>query len=57
MPTYNYYCKVCEVVREVAHSLADGTQKLCMVCFTPMDRRPSVAAIKFNGSGFYSTDN
>lgn len=53
MPNYDYKCDVCGGQQEVERSFGDDTQPVC--CQTIMSRIWSAPAVKFNGSGFYST--
>jgi putative FmdB family regulatory protein len=53
MPNYDYKCDVCGGQQEVERSFGDDTQPVC--CQTTMTRVWSAPAVKFNGTGFYST--
>ena len=51
MPNYDFKCDTCGSVLEVN----DPTPMPCTTCGMTMVRIWSAPAIKFNGSGFYST--
>lgn len=53
MPKYDYKCNECGGTQEVDRSFGDNTEPIC--CQTTMTRIWSAPAIKFNGTGFYST--
>lgn len=53
MPTYEYKCKVCGGVQEVARSYDDDTVPVC--CQTSMERVWSSNPVIFKTGGFYST--
>jgi putative FmdB family regulatory protein len=53
MPTYEYKCNVCGGTQEVQRAYGDTTEPIC--CQSTMSRVWSAPAVKFNGSGFYST--
>ena len=59
MPTYDFKCWVCEATREVFiyHKDYETYVVRCdtIDCYNEMQRIISAPAIKFNGSGFYST--
>jgi putative FmdB family regulatory protein len=54
MPTYDYECpgegKVIELSLPFGHE-----RPMCTTCGAPMERVYSAPAVKFNGTGFYST--
>ena len=51
MPLYDFKCETCNDVVELNDSAPPG----CMTCGMTMVRIWSAPAIKFNGTGFYST--
>jgi len=56
MPSYEYKCGKCGIQYDVERSMyAEATDPIC--CNSPMGRVYSVPLVKFNGGGFYSTDN
>jgi putative FmdB family regulatory protein len=56
MPTYEYKCGVCGGQREVERSIhAEADTPTC--CSVLMTRVWGIPPVKFNASGFYSTDN
>ena len=55
MPTYDYVCEEGHM-KEVLHGMGDNPKLYCR-CGKPLRRTVSVPIVKFNGSGFYSTDN
>jgi putative FmdB family regulatory protein len=54
MPSYDYECpgegKVVELSLPFGHE-----RPMCTTCGAPMERVYSAPAVKFNGTGFYST--
>lgn len=58
MPAYDYQCSHCKKVYEETHAITDSTPNPCKLCGKGMLRKVFRApAVKFNGSGFYVTDN
>jgi len=56
MPTYEYKCSKCGSVQELERSIhAEGDNPFC--CDTLMSRVWGAVPVKFNGTGFYTTDN
>jgi putative FmdB family regulatory protein len=56
MPTYEYKCRVCSVTQTVERSIhAESQSPLC--CSELMNRVFEAPPVKFNATGFYSTDN
>ena len=53
MPTYDYKCEQCGVTIEFERGFGEDREPTC--CQTIMTRVWSAPAVKFNGSGFYST--
>lgn len=57
MPNYTYICKTCGDTTEVWHYMSDQPEIYCALCTTTlMVRKPNLAAVTFNGTGFYSKD-
>lgn len=55
MPKYEYKCEVCGGHQEVERSIyAEADNPVC--CQQSMTRIFASIPIRFNGSGFYSTD-
>ena len=53
---YDYKCDVCGDQQEVERSIhAEADNPVC--CQTTMQRLWSAPPVRFNGTGFYSTDN
>ena len=58
MPTYDFKCHECGETREVniKHKEYDKYQVMCSNGhYLPMQRVYTAPAVKFNGTGFYST--
>ena len=57
VPSYDFKCSTCGATREVFihHKEYEKYIVRCEVDYKPMERVFSAPAIKFNGSGFYST--
>jgi putative FmdB family regulatory protein len=53
MPLFDFKCNTCNEVVEVS----ENVQTPCGTCGETMQRVWSPVGVKFNGSGFYSTDN
>jgi len=53
MPTYDYKCEVCGGTLEIQREFSEQTNIMC--CQQAMQRVWSAPAVKFNGTGFYST--
>lgn len=56
MPLYEYECKRCGHRFERIQSYSAEDVKECPVCQGEVERLISAPAIRFKGSGFYSTD-
>jgi len=56
MPNYTYLCQTCGDTTEVWHPIYDSPEILCALCVSSMVRKPNLAAVTFNGTGFYSKD-
>lgn len=60
MPVYEYKCKLDDLhpFLNVTRSISDADPGYrCEVCNSEMTRHYSPFGIKFNGGGFYKTDN
>jgi putative FmdB family regulatory protein len=56
MPSYEYRCEVCGDSFETERSIhAEADNPIC--CSAPMIRVFGSIPVRFNASGFYSTDN
>ena len=56
MPSYEYRCAKCVTQYEVERSIhAEASDPIC--CDTPMNRVYSAPPVRFNGTGFYTTDH
>jgi len=59
MPTYEFMCPICKTTREqfIYHKDYEYYIVRCpkLNCNEPMDRIYSAPAVKFKGTGFYST--
>jgi putative FmdB family regulatory protein len=51
MPRYDFKCETCTEIIETT----DNIPPVCTTCNGTMTRVWSTVAVKFNGSGFYST--
>ena len=57
MPIYQYQCQTCQSIRELSRQVEDRDKPVeCDPCQTEMVRQFAAPEIKFNGTGFYSTD-
>ena len=56
MPQYSYMCSGCGHKTTVVRAFGDEEVADCPNCWTRLRRLFSPPGIKFNGSGFYSTD-
>ena len=56
MPTYTYYCKVCEQKEEINHSMLSNNPYYCKKCNRIMIKKINNSTVIFTGSGFYKTD-
>jgi putative FmdB family regulatory protein len=48
MPTYEYYCKPCDIIKEVTHSIKEDPKIQCDKCSNPEMER----LISYNRDGF-----
>jgi putative FmdB family regulatory protein len=51
MPRYDFKCSTCTEIIETDENIPP----VCTTCYSTMTRVWSTVAVKFNGSGFYST--
>jgi putative FmdB family regulatory protein len=51
MPRYDFKCETCGEIVETTENIPP----ICSTCSNTMMRIWSTVAVKFNGSGFYST--
>ena len=56
MPNYEYECKCGQSVSIFRSLTEPETKPVCGKCSVEMKRLFGIAAAKFKGSGFYSTD-
>ena len=58
MPTYEYNCESCNSRIEKQKSFSESDSiEICENCGSEMKKHFGTFGIKFNGSGFYKTDN
>lgn len=56
MSSYDYVCATCGGTQEVIRAMSDSEiAPIC--CGSGMNRIYTAPGVKFNASGFYSTDN
>ncbi len=56
MAVYDYRCTSCDNVFEVTHGMTEHPEVTCPACGQPATKVFSANGIKFEGSGFYNTD-
>jgi putative FmdB family regulatory protein len=56
MPTYDYYCKKCDLVCEINHKISDEMPKTCKTCNEKMTKQISSVLFQLKGKGWYKTD-
>ena len=56
MARYDYKCSSCGNVFEVEHPMSETPEVVCPNCGAPAAKTFSASGIKFEGSGFYNTD-
>ncbi len=56
MARYDYKCSSCGNVFEVEHPMSENPEVVCPSCGAPAAKTFSASGIKFEGSGFYNTD-
>jgi len=52
MPTYDYKCKKCDIVRETVRKMTDDSKELCLVCNGEMHVVFNSPKITYKGSGW-----
>lgn len=58
MPTYEFGCVECDYTKEVIRPIAKASDsEVCEKCGYSMVKVYHSFGIKFNGTGFYKTDN
>ena len=57
MPTYEYRCDNCKALYVLSRNVNERDDNVECVCGSEARRIYNVPAIKFNGTGFYSTGN
>lgn len=56
MARYDYKCTSCNTVFEVEHGMTEHPAVPCPKCGKPAEKVFNASGIKFEGSGFYNTD-
>ena len=57
MPTYDYYCRDCDDIQELALSYEESLNpQKCRKCHKPMRKEYQLSGISFKGPGFYKND-
>lgn len=56
MAHYDYHCDSCGSVFEVEHGMTEHPDIMCPSCGGEASKVFSASGIKFEGSGFYNTD-
>ena len=56
MPQYSYVCSNCEGKITIVQAFTEESLGDCPSCWGSLRKLFSPPGIKFNGSGFYSTD-
>lgn len=56
MARYDYKCSSCGNVFEAEHPMSETPEVVCPSCGAPAAKTFSASGIKFDGSGFYNTD-
>ena len=56
MARYDYRCTACEKVFEVEHGMTEHPEVTCPDCGAPATKVFNASGIRFEGSGFYNTD-
>jgi len=51
MPTYDYRC-ACGYRELITHGMAEDVVIECTYCLIPLVRKPGVASVTFNGTGW-----
>lgn len=55
MPTYEYRCNNCKALYVLSRNVDERDDRVECVCGSEGQRVYGVPAVKFNGTGFYST--
>lgn len=56
MARYDYRCNACGKVFEVEHGMTERPDVVCPDCGAAAEKVFNASGIKFEGSGFYNTD-
>jgi putative FmdB family regulatory protein len=57
MALYSYKCSSCDIVKDYIRGISEPEPKyFCDSCNSEMSRVFQAPGVKFNGSGFYTTD-
>lgn len=56
MARYDYRCTSCGIIFEVEHGMTEHPEVVCPECGAPATKVFNASGIKFEGSGFYNTD-
>ena len=56
MSRYDYRCSACNKVFEVEHCMTEHPDITCPVCGAAATKVFNASGIRFEGSGFYNTD-
>ena len=56
MARYDYRCTACDKVFEVEHGMTEHPDVICPDCGAPATKVFNASGIRFEGSGFYNTD-
>lgn len=56
MARYDYRCSSCGKIFEIEHGMTEHPEVVCPACGGAADKVFSASGIKFEGSGFYNTD-
>ena len=56
MARYDYRCMSCGNVFEVEHGMTEHPHVVCPTCGSEAEKVFSASGIKFEGNGFYNTD-
>ena len=55
MPTYEYRCNNCKALYVLSRNVDERDDRVECICGSEGQRVYGVPAVKFNGTGFYST--
>ena len=56
MARYDYHCPSCGATFEVEHPMSERPEITCPSCGTKAEKIFAASGIKFEGTGFYNTD-